>query len=218
VTTSSSAVDIPFRANRFLHVSTVLFLAVWVWSVIRPEIPEDWLLENLLVFVLLALLAISYRKLALSDLSYAQILVFLCIHEVGAHYQYSAAVPGEWLKQIIHGGRNQYDRIAHFAFGLLLSYPQREVLMRKAGVKGGWAVGLPILTTLALSAIYEIIEAIVASIVDPSDAAAFLGWQGDAWDSQNDMFTAFAGACVAMVVLAAVQRRVKASRAASTVR
>lgn len=148
------------------------------------------------------------------------IFVFLSLHEIGAHYQYSDAVPGEWLKRVLHTERNHYDRVVHFAFGLLLSYPQREILIRKAGLRGKWIYGLPILTTLALSAAYEIIEAIVAAIVDPTDAAAFLGLQGDPWDSQEDMFMGLAGASVAMFALALVNFRqgAKLSRAASTVR
>lgn len=120
----------------------------------------------------------------------------------------------------MHTDRNHYDRIVHFAFGLLLAYPQREMLMRKAGLRGGWAYCLPILTTLALSAAYEILEAIVASIVDPTDAAAFLGLQGDQWDSQKDMFMGLAGASVAMFVVAMVnaRQRINLLRAASTVR
>jgi putative membrane protein len=185
----------------------LVFLCVWAVSAIKPEIPEDWLLENLLVFFLVALLAVSYRWLTFSDWSYLLIFVFLCLHECGAHYQYSAAVPGEWMKSLLHTERNHYDRLVHFSFGLLLFYPQREILMRKAGLRGPWLNILPIFTTLALSAMYEMIEAVVASIVDPRDAAAFLGSQGDQWDSQEDMFVALAGAVVSAIVSAVVSRR-----------
>jgi len=185
----------------------LLFSGVWAISAIKPEIPEDWLLENLLVFFLVALLAVSYRWLIFSDWSYLLVFVFLCLHECGAHYQYSAAVPGEWMKSVLHTERNHYDRLVHFSFGLLLSYPQREILMRKAGLRGAWVNILPIFTTLAFSAMYEMIEAVVASIVDPTDAAAFLGSQGDQWDSQEDMFMALAGAVVLAIVVSIVTRR-----------
>jgi putative membrane protein len=188
----------------------LLFLVVWVVSAVKPGIPEDWFLENLLVFVLIALLAVSYRWLAFSDCSYLLILIFLCLHECGAHYQYDAAVPGEWMKLIVNTQRNHYDRLVHFSFGLLLSYPQREILMRRAGLRGTWLRILPIFTTLALSAAYEMIEALVAAIVDPVDAAAFLGSQGDPWDSQEDMFMALAGATVFAIFIAAMKRRLRA--------
>ncbi len=220
VTTSSTVLAVPFRLNRFLQALIVALAFAWTWSVIQPAIPEDRLLENLLVFLLVALLVISYRWLTLSDLSYLFILIFLVLHECGAHYQYSDAVPGKWLKRVFHTQRNHYDRVVHFAFGLLLSYPQREILVRKAGLRDRWACALPILTTLGLGAAYEIVEAAVASIVDPTDAAAFLGMQGDPWDSQEDMFMGLAGACVAMFALAVVtaRQRARLSRAASTVR
>jgi putative membrane protein len=183
-----------------------LFLVVWLMSAIHPAIPEDWLLENLLVFFLIALLAATYRIIAFSDLSYILIFVFLCLHECGAHYQYSDAVPGEWMKPLLGTSRNHFDRLVHFTFGLFLTYPQREVLMRKAGLGSGWAGMLAIFTTLALSAAYEIIEAIVASIVDPANAQAFLGAQGDIWDSQKDMAMCVAGVCVCVFLIGIVRR------------
>jgi putative membrane protein len=207
LTTTSTGSDTPFSSNRFLHLMMVLFLGVWIVSAVRPEIPEDWFLENLLVFFLVALLAASYRWIALSDWSYLLIFVFLCLHECGAHYQYAVAVPGEWMKAILHTERNHYDRLVHFSFGLLLAYPQREILMRRAGLRGVWGYVVPIFVTGGLSAIYEIIEAVVANIVDPADAAAFLGAQGDQWDSQEDMFMALAGAMVSMLMLGVIRRR-----------
>lgn len=180
---------------------------MWILSAIKPEIPEDWLLENLLVFVLAGLLMATHRQLPLSNASYALILVFLCLHEAGAHYQYSAVPAGEWMKPLLHASRNHYDRLVHFAFGLLLSYPQREVLIRSARVKGTWANILPVFTTLALGASYEIIEAVVASLADPLDGQAFLGSQGDPWDSQWDMFMGWLGACVAMALVASWGRQ-----------
>ena len=108
---------------------------------------------------------------------------------------------------VFHTERNHYDRLVHFSFGLFFTYPAREILMRKAGLRGHWLNILPIFTTLALSAAYEILEAIVASIVDPADAAAFLGSQGDQWDSQEDMSMALLGAVVSMTVTALVSRR-----------
>jgi len=209
VTTGSTAESAPLRSNRFLLVLSVLFSLVWIWSAVRPEIPEDWFLENLLVFVLIGLLVSTYRWLRLSDLSYLLIFIFLSMHEAGAHYQYSAVPLGDWIKPLLHATRNHYDRLVHFSFGLLLAYPQREVLMRKAGVKRLWANVLPVLTTLAFGALYEIIEAVVAALVDAVDGQAFLGSQGDPWDSQQDMFMGFLGSCVAMILVALSGKRLR---------
>lgn len=207
LTTSSTAAAVPFRSNRFLHLMMALFLGAWILSAVKPEIPEDWFLENLLVFFLAALLATTYKWIAFSDLSYLLISVFLCLHECGAHYQYAGAVPGEWMKAVLHTERNDYDRLVHLSFGPFLAYPQREILMRKAGLRGEWCYVLPILVTAGLSAMYEIVEAAVANIVDPAGAAAFLGSQGDQWDSQEDMFMALVGAAVSMMVVGVIKRR-----------
>lgn len=74
VTTSSTANGVPFGANRFLHILTIVFLIVWVVSAVSPGIPEDWLLENIVVVLLVGVLIATYRWLALSDLSY--LLIF----------------------------------------------------------------------------------------------------------------------------------------------
>jgi putative membrane protein len=212
LTTSSRPSPVSFRSNRLLHVLIGLFVVVWLVSAINPAIPEDWFLENLLVFFLIGLLAATYRVMPFSGLSYVLIFVFLCLHECGAHYQYSDAVPGEWIKPLLGASRNHFDRVMHFLFGLFLAYPQREVLMRKAGLSSGWAGTIAIFTTLALSAAYEIIEAIVASIVDPANAQAFLGAQGDIWDSQEDMAMCLAGACVSILMIHVLGRIMRISR------
>jgi putative membrane protein len=54
---------------------------------------------------------------------------------------------------------------------------------------------------------YEIIEWIVASKVDPQSGLAFLGSQGDVWDAQKDMLLAGIGAFVAMLIVALIHLR-----------
>lgn len=97
-----------------------------------------------------------------------------------------------------------YDRLVHFSFGLLMAYPMREVFLRVARTRGVWGYWLPLVRILAFSAIYEIVEWLVAQSVDPSAGLAFLGAQGDIWDSQKDMLVAGIGAAVAMAVVASV--------------
>jgi putative membrane protein len=99
--------------------------------------------------------------------------------------------------------RNHYDRLVHFAFGLLLTYPVRELAQRLLRVRRVWAYVLPFLVTLSLSAGYESIESWVARIVSPELGAAYLGTQGDEWDAQKDMDHAMSGAliCLAFVWL-----------------
>ena len=204
MTTASTAGNVPFRDNRFLHGLCIAFLIIWVVSVIHPRMFEDWLLENGLVFALVGLLIATYRVLPLSQLSYLFICVYLCMHEWGAHSMYASVALGEWMKPLIHATRNDYDRVVHFAFGLLLAYPEREMLMRKANLRGFWNIWIPVVFSLGLGAAYEIIEAVTAVVASPDAGDAFLGLQGDPWDTQKDMFMGFAGSVVSMGVTAVV--------------
>jgi len=162
----------------------------------------DWCLENLLVVVLLVYLIATYRKHPLSNTSYGMILVFLCFHEWGAHFKYFDVPLGEWMKGWLHTHRNHYDRVVHFAFGFLFSYPMHEMYVRYAGLKGRWSYYFPAETVMALGAVYECIEALVASIVSPDAGEAFVGMQGDMWDAQEDMAMNVLGAIIAMTALA----------------
>ncbi|HVO98060.1 MAG TPA: DUF2238 domain-containing protein [Bryobacteraceae bacterium] len=212
MTTASTASCLPFRENRFLHWICGAMAAVFLLAAYRPDTFFDLALENTVVFLFIPLLIWAYRKLPLSDLSYLLIFIYLSIHEYGAHYKYSDVPVGEWLKPILHTQRNHYDRIAHFSFGLLLSYPFQEVLMRSARVTGMWRYYLPVEVTLSFSAIYEMLEAGSASILSPKRLEEFVGMQGDIWDSQEDMFMAGLGSVVAMICIYQIRRR----RAAAT--
>jgi putative membrane protein len=59
---------------------------------------------------------------------------------------------------------------------------------------------------LALSAVYELVEW-GAALVLGQGADAFLGTQGDPWDTQWDMFLALLGAIASQVLLARLQDR-----------
>ena len=178
----------------------------------RPDTVFDFLLENACVFICLSILFNMYRRLPLSDLSYLLIFVYLSIHEWGAHYKYSDVPLGEWMKPWLHTNRNMYDRVAHFSFGLLLSYPLQEFFMRRVGVRNGWRYMLPVEAILSFSAIYEIMEAGMAMILTPERGEEFVGMQGDMWDSQEDMLMAGLGSVLAMVAVALI-RRWRAGRA-----
>jgi putative membrane protein len=102
--------------------------------------------------------------------------------------------------------RNHYDRIVHFAFGLLIAYPMREILLRKSGLNRSWSYFITVNCIMAFSAAYEVIEAITAEIVSPELGAAYLGTQGDEWDAQKDAFLAFSGAVGAMLITWACNR------------
>jgi len=198
-------VRLPFRENRFLQVLCVAMVVVIVITGYSPEKVFDWWLENAAALTFLALLGISYRRLPLSNLSYVLIFVYLSLHEWGAEYKYSDVPLGEWMKPWLHTTRNHYDRIMHFSYGLLLSYPMQEWFMRVAGVTNRWCYLLPVESTLAFSACYEMLEAFAASVLTPERGEEFVGMQGDIWDSQKDMFMAGLGAVTAMIVIALIR-------------
>lgn len=191
------------------------FALAFALGAYRPDTYFDWALENSLVFLLIPVLALTYRRFAFSDLSYLLIVIYLSVHEFGAHYKYSDVPLGEWLKPLLHTKRNHYDRIAHFSFGFLLAYPMREIAMRSLRVSGRWLYWLPVECTLALSAIYEILEALMANILTPERGEEFVGMQGDMWDSQEDMFMACLGSVVAVLIIAAIVQRRNARKAAN---
>jgi putative membrane protein len=177
----------------------VLWLVtLWIITAINPLYPRDWLIENLLVFIYGALLVFTYPRFQFSNFSYALFSIFLSLHLVGAHYTYSEVPLGFWLQSVFDVERNHYDRIVHFSFGLLIAYPFREVLLRLARVKRQWSYFLAVSVVMAFSAFYEVMEGVVAMLVDPELGSAYLGTQGDEWDAQKDSFLAFSGAIVAM--------------------
>ena len=182
-----------------------VFAAVWIWAAIDPVYPHDWLLENYLVFIFVPVILLLGRYFRLSNLSYTLITLFLCMHVVGSHYTYAEVPFGVTLQHWFGAERNMYDRLVHFSFGLLMAYPMREMFHRVAQARTVWGFWLPVELVLAFSAVYEIIEWLVAAGVDPSAGLAFLGAQGDIWDAQKDMLVAGLGAAVAMMIAMAVR-------------
>ncbi len=173
---------------------------VWILAAIEPLYPSDWLLENLLVFVSVAVLAATYRRFQFSNLSYGLFTVFLSLHLMGSHYTYTETPFGFWLQDWFGFERNHYDRIVHFCFGLLLAYPMREILLQKSGLTRAWSYCITINCVLAFSAVYEVLEIIAAAIVSPELGDAYLGTQGDEWDAQKDSALATLGSVIAMLV------------------
>src|SRR5688572_17183032 len=203
-------------SNRaYTDLLAAIFAIVWVLLAIDPLYRHDWLLENLLV-VAFALAFLWWRKsLDLSKTSTTLIFIFLCVHEVGAHYTYSEVPYDKWAEALIGTtitelfgfSRNHFDRLEHFFYGLLLSYPMREAYIRAQMLTGRLTYTIPITITLAFSAIYEIIEWAAAEIVGGELGTAYLGTQGDVWDAQKDMALAGFGAILAMAITFLVHRR-----------
>jgi putative membrane protein len=140
----------------------------------------------------------TYPRFQFSNFSYFLFLVFLVLHTYGAHYTYAETAFGFWLRDTFDLPRNPYDRIVHFAFGLLLTFPMRELAQRLLSLKRFWSYLIPLMAALSMSSAYEQIEAWVARIVSPELGTAYLGTQGDEWDAQKDMDRAMTGAVICL--------------------
>jgi len=216
LTHASSPEFTPFRRDRLLHGVIAVYALVWLWSAWKPSYPHDWMMENLLVVLFVPALAFTHRRFPLSNVSHLCIGVFLMLHAVGAHYTYANVPAGFLLKNALHLARNPFDRVVHFAFGLLLAYPAREIFMRVANTRGFWNYYLPVDIVLSLSGLFEIFESWAARLTAPELGDAYLGTQGDIWDAQKDMTAATIGAVVVMLLTAAINaRRGRRERAAA---
>jgi putative membrane protein len=211
ISTSTSHKTTSFSRNRFQQALALWYGVVWIVTSIAPFDRKDWFLENILVVAAVAILIGTYRKFPLSDLSYLLITAFMTLHAVGAHYTYANVPLGFSIQNTFGFARNHFDRVVHFSFGLLMAYPIREVFLRVANARGFWAYYLPLDVTLAFSALYEIMEMVVATMVAPGTGDAWLGTQGDVWDPQKDMGLAALGALLCMCVTALI-RRLRAPR------
>ncbi len=195
-------VRLPFLRKPLHMVYTVAFSAFWVYTGITTPDIVNWLLENTLTLSLVIFVVAFYNIFRFSDISYTLIFMFLLLHVYGSQYQYAENPFGEWLKTNYSLGRNHYDRLVHFGFGLLLAYPMHEVLAHGFKVKRFLSYLMPVEIVLSLSALYELVEWVVADLVFNEDkqGMAYLGAQGDVWDAQKDVALAFAGALLTMAV------------------
>lgn len=195
-----------FRSNYWMMAFLVAFLVIWSNTFLGTTDISNWLLENTLVFLFLAFLVYTYRKYQFSDLSYLLICIYLCLHVYGAKYTYAENPFGYWLKDYFQLARNPYDRIVHFSFGFLLAYPMRELFLKWFKFPRWVAWNLPIEITMSVSAMYELVEWAVADVFFPAQGDAYLGMQGDIWDAQKDIFTAFCGAIIATTIVSLIKR------------
>ena len=198
--------------GRYALTLLAAWFILWLPLAFNPFDRSDWLLENALLFLAIMLLAATGRPFPLSRTSYTLIFVFLCLHTIGAHFTYAEVPYDAWFRQTLGFSidalfgweRNNFDRVVHFAYGLLLAYPIRELFLRVVAVKGFWGYFLPLDLTMSSSALYEMIEWVAAVLFGGDLGVAFLGTQGDPWDVQKDMALASLGALLAMCATAVV--------------
>jgi len=204
----------PRQGPRVLIGLSALFAIEFAVFGFNPADRSTWILENVLVVVVVVALALSYHVFRFSRFSYFLIFAFLSLHEIGSHYTYSLVPYDEWgraltglsLDEALGFKRNQFDRGIHFAYGLLLAYPIREIFLRVVDVRGFWGYFLPLDLTMSSSMLYELIEWGAAVTFGGDLGHHYLGSQGDPWDAHKDMALASLGALVAMSLSATVNR------------
>jgi len=186
------------RLEPFHRGLLVIFFAVLIWSVVNPKDLFTWFLEVFPALIGLTVVTLTYNRFRLTNLVYFLILVHAIILIVGGHYTYAEMPIFNWIRDAFHLARNYYDRLGHFAQGFIPAIIVREILVRKSALKRGKLLSFLIISIcLAISASYELIEWGVAEATG-SAADAFLGTQGDVWDTQWDMFMALLGAITAL--------------------
>lgn len=179
----------------------VVGLVLLVVSGIGPRDRTTWWLEVAPILIALPILLATARRFPLTPLAYRMVFLHALVLMLGAHYTYAEVPAGFRVKDALGLARNPYDRLGHFVQGFVPAIVAREVLIRRSPLRsGGWLAFLVLCVCLAISALYELVEW-WAAVIGGEGADAFLGTQGDQWDTQWDMFMALIGASVALLTL-----------------
>ncbi|BDG35940.1 DUF2238 domain-containing protein [Saccharococcus caldoxylosilyticus] len=192
-----------------IHLFLLLVVtAVFIWSAIKPASYRTWLLEVSPAVVGLIIVIAAYNKFRFTTLSYVIITILAIMMFVGGHYIYSKVPLFDWIKDAYDLKRNHYDRFGHLLKGLF-AIVLREILLRKTPLtKGPWLVAIVLSMSLAIAALYEIIEWLVSKISKGGEAAKnFLGIQGDIWDTQWDMLCCLVGSIAALLIFSKLHDR-----------
>ena len=185
-------------ALRFIWLAVAV---IFVWSAILPHDYFTWMLEVFPAIIGTVILAATCRRFRFTTLVYTLIAVHMIILMVGGHYTYAEVPIGNWIRDQFQLSRNHYDRLGHFAQGFVPAMIAREVLLRLNVLKRGrWLFVIVVSICLAVSALYELLEWTVSALTG-SAGDAFLGTQGDVFDTQKDMAMALVGAVTALLTL-----------------
>ena len=200
--------------DRYQRVIFLLFLAFFVASCVYPPYLQFLLMQHVPTVLAAFLLAYLSNRFTISRFSFSSIIVFLCLHTLGARYLYSYTPYDVWSEYLLGINisesfglqRNHYDRVVHFSYGLLLAIPIQEFERRHLRLSVAISSVLAVECILATSACYELLEWLVAITFTPKWADQFLGMQGDIFDAQKDMALATAGAVLSVSILAFISR------------
>jgi putative membrane protein len=196
------------KSARISHLALLLIVAiVFCWSGWRPHDRFTWWLEIAPGLTGIIVLLATYRRFQFTTLCYALIALHICVLCVGGHYTYARVPAFDWLRPIFGWHRNHYDRLGHFMQGFVPAIIGRELFIRLDVLnRKKWLPFLIVSVCLAISAFYELVEWWMA-IICGSASNDFIGSQGDAWDTQEDMLFALIGATCALLLLSHFHNR-----------
>lgn len=194
-------------ADRPLALTSLLVAIVCLWSYLDARDPLTWWMEAAPVLLVYPLLWAVRKRFRTTGLLTLLIAVHAVILLVGAHYTYAEVPLFDWVRDAFGFDRNHYDRVGHLAQGFIPAIAIRELLLRTSPLRPGrWLFAIILFSVLGVSATYELIEWLAAVLVGQG-ADAFLGTQGDPWDTQTDMALAGLGAILAQISLGGVHDR-----------
>lgn len=158
------------------------------------------------VALLLPAAIVFLRRWPIGNDAAACVTGFVLLHLFAAHWTYSSVPYEDWLgfigwddlTQLLSFDRNMFDRLVHFAFGLLAVIPFAELSIRYGNLSQKKAAIASVMFVLAIGGLYEIFEWALTIGLSPQQAGAYNGEQGDIFDAQKDMAIAALGAMLAL--------------------
>lgn len=188
-----------------IYIMLVVFFGTLLWSIINPKEGFACFLEIIPAIIGVLILTLTFKKFRFTDFTYLLILIHCIILFVGGHYTYAEVPLFDYIREIFHQSRNNYDKVGHFAQGLIPAMIIRELFIRKKVISNPSFFNFIIVSIcLAISAAYEWIEWWV-SLATGDGGEAFLGTQGDIWDTQSDMLFATIGAISGLILFSKIQ-------------
>ena len=188
-----------------IYLMLVVFFGTLIWSIINPKEGFTCFLEIIPAIIGVSIVALTFKKFRFTDFTYFLILIHCIILFVGGHYTYAEVPLFDYIKEIFHQSRNNYDKVGHFAQGLVPAMIIRELFIWKEVIRNPSFFNFIIVAIcLAISAAYEWIEWWV-SLATGDGGDAFLGTQGYVWDTQSDMLFATIGATVGLILFSKIQ-------------
>lgn len=187
------------------YILILIFTLSLIWSGIAPHDYFTWFLEIFPALLGLIILVITFKKFQFTYLTYCMILIHCIVLFIGGHYTYAEVPLFDWIKEVFHQSRNNYDKVGHFTQGFVPAMIVREIFVRLQIIKSRrWTSFLVVCVCATISMFYEFLEWFVAEVSGQS-SESFLGTQGYVWDTQSDMLYATIGATFMVLFLSKLQ-------------